>query len=107
MNYPPDQVGDRGGLAGAIVAGVGGLFAFGVARAIFYKDLSLVFRLPMLGMLCLLVSGPVGWFLGARLGSFLGRRLHSGPCEIVGGIVAGLVPVSVVLLLGWYLTVPH
>jgi hypothetical protein len=107
VNYPPDHADERGALTGAIVAGVGGLFAFGVARAVVYQDLSLMFRLPMLGMVCLLISGPIGWVLGGRLGPFLARKLRSRSCEILGGIVAGLLPVGVVLFLGWYLTVPH
>jgi len=107
VNHPPGQRGDLGALAGAVVAGVGGLFAVGVARAVLYKDPSLVFRFPMLGMVCLLLSGPIGWVLGGRLGPLLGERFNSRACEITGGVFAGLVPVTAVLLLGWYLAVPH
>ena len=107
MIHPDGRSGESGALAGAIVAGVGGLFAVGVARAILYRDASLVFRFPMLGMLCLAVSGPVGWYLGGRLGPLLGRKLNSPAGEIFGGVCGGLLPVLAVLLLGWYLTVPH
>lgn len=107
MSYPPEREGDQGALAGAIVAGVGGLFAVGVARAVIYQDFSLMFRFPMLGMVCLLAGGPAGWFLGGRIGSWLGRRRRSPALEITGGVLGGLLPVAAVLLLGWYLAVPH
>jgi len=107
VNQPSGKRGDLGALAGAIVAGVGGLFAVGVARAVIYKDFSVIFRFPMLGMVCLLLSGPIGWLLGARLGPLLGERFHSRACEITGGIFGGLLPVCAVLFLGWYLAVPH
>lgn len=107
MRGPTEREGDRGALTGAIVAGVGGLFAMGVARAVIYRDLSLVFRFPMLGTGCLVVCGPIGWFLGGRLGPLLGRRRNSQALEIIGGLLGGLLPVSAVLFLGWYLTVSH
>jgi hypothetical protein len=107
VNGPNEAEGDLGALAGAIVAGVGGLFALGVAPAIIYRDLSLMFRTPMLGMACLLAGGPTGWFLGGWIGRFFGKTLRRRGCEIVGGVFGGLVPVSAIILLGWYLTIPH
>jgi hypothetical protein len=92
-----------GGMAGAVVGAIGGLFALGVIPAIIMRDVRLVFNTPILNLFCWLISLPVGWFMGGLLGRPLGARFRSERVEIAGGAVGGLVPVVLILLLGWYL----
>jgi hypothetical protein len=105
-SLPPDRehLAGASALAGAVVAGVGGLFAVGIPLALSCRDLSVVFRFPMVGMVCLCCSAPVGWAVGGRLGWWLGGRLRHPMVHWFGGACGGLLPVTLVLLVSWYLT---
>lgn len=92
-----------GALVGAVVGAIGGLFAVGVAPAILRRNLAALFGTPILGLICWLVSGIVGWVLGGQLGRLLGARFQFRNAEIIGGIVGGLIPITLVALWGWYL----
>ena len=96
-----------GGLAGAVVGSVGGLFSLGLARAIIGHNIALLFGTPILGMIAFVVSGGTGWVLGAQLGPRLGDRYRSQRAEITGGVVGGLVPTILIALWGWYMVTPH
>jgi hypothetical protein len=103
MRKPSFGEASRGALAGAIVGGIGGLFGVGLAPALLERNLSLLLGMPMLGLLCWLISLPIGWILGGQIGPRLGKLLNWQPAEIAGGVLGGLVPVALVAFGGWYM----
>lgn len=107
MQKHPFGEANLGALSGAIIGSIGGLFAIGVAPAIAFRNLALLFGTPTLGLLCWAVSGALGWLVGGQLGSRLGARFNSPRAEVIGGILGGLMPTVLVGLWGWYLIVPH
>jgi len=92
-----------GALVGAVVGATGGLFAIGVGPAIVSRNLALLFVAPMLGLVCCVLSGPIAWLLGGQIGPRLGELLRSPRAEILGGILAGLIPVGLVGWWGWHM----
>lgn len=92
-----------GAVAGAVVAGCGGLFAIGIASAILNRDVRYLFQTPTLSLLSWLVSMPTGWVLGGQLGPRVGEPMRSQRAEIIAGGIAGLVPVLIIGGFGWYL----
>ena len=92
-----------GALAGAIVGGVGGLFAVGIAPAILERRIAALFGTPILGLLSWLICLPLGWLLGGQLGPLLGQWFRSPSAEVTGGVIGGLVPVTLIALWGWYM----
>jgi hypothetical protein len=88
-----------GALIGAATGGVLGLFAVGAYPAMVTRDLSWFFRTPSLNVISCLVCVPVGWLLGWLVGPPLGRRFRSPKVEIAAGVVAGLIPVGVIIVL--------
>jgi hypothetical protein len=98
---------NMGALAGAIVGAIGGLFGVGVAAAIIGRNPALLFDTPVLGMICFFISGSIGWLLGGQIGPRLGDKFRTRHAEVIGGLLAGLLPVTAVALWGWYMTSPH
>ncbi len=96
-----------GSLIGAVVGAIGGLFAVGIAPAIIERNLAVLFATPVLGFICWVVSGIGGWVLGGQLGPRLGDRFQSRNAEIAGGVVGGLIPITLIALWGWYMVTPH
>jgi hypothetical protein len=92
-----------GGMAGAVVGAIGGLFALGLIPAIITGSVRLMFSTPILNLFCWLVSLPTGWFTGGFIGRRLGNRFRSERAEIAGGVLGGLVPVIVIAFFGWYI----
>ena len=92
-----------GAVAGAVVAGIGGLFAIGVPCAIIDHDLKILFQTPTLSLLCWLLSMPSGWLLGGQIGPRIGEPRNSPRAELIVGGCCGLVPVLLVATWGWYL----
>ena len=80
-------------MAGAVVGSIGGLFAIGLPPAILARNIALLFRPPILGLLCWVVCGVVGWLLGGQIGPRLGEKFNSQRAEILGGALGGLIPV--------------
>ena len=103
MRKPPLGEYNLGALAGAIVGSVGGLFAVGLPPAILARNIALLFGTPLLGLLSWLLSGLVAWFLGGQLGPRLGEKYDSPQAEILGGALAGLIPVVSITLWSWYM----
>jgi hypothetical protein len=104
MRKPPIGEYNLGALAGAVVGSIGGLFAIGLPPAIFHRNLAFLFATPILGLICGLVCGVVGWFIGGQVGPRLGEKYGSQQAEIVGGALAGLIPVAGIVLLSCYMT---
>jgi hypothetical protein len=92
-----------GALIGAIAGATGGLFAVGITRAILSHKLAYLIDLPVLGALCMVISGPIGWLLGGQIGPRLGDRFNSQRAELLGGLLGGLVPVFLLAIWAWYL----
>ena len=92
-----------GALVGAVVGATGSLFAVGIAPAIISRNLALLVGYPKVGFLCMLVGGPLGWFIGGQLGPRFGEKYDTQRAEIVGGALGGLTPVLLIALWGWYM----
>ncbi len=107
MRTPGFGEANLGALVGAVVGAIGGLFAVGIAPAIIGRNLALLFATPMIGLLCWLVSGPVGWLIGGQVGPRLGDKFMTQRAEIIGGFLGGLVPIITIALWGWYMVTPH
>ena len=93
-----------GAVGGAVVGSIGGLFAVGLPPAILARNLALLFETPILGLICWIVSGLAGWFLGGQIGPLLGEMHRSQQAEIIGGALAGLLPVAGILWWSWATT---
>lgn len=94
-----------GALAGAVIGGIGGLFAIGAGPAIAHGNIRLLVGTPILAIISLLVCGPVGWIIGGQIGPRLGGKFNTQRAETIGGVIGGLVPVILVALWAWYMTV--
>jgi hypothetical protein len=92
-----------GALVGAVVGATGSLFAVGIAPAIMAGNVAFLFRYPIVGVLCMLIGGPIGWLAGGQIGPRLGEKYGTQRAEMVGGMLGGLVPVVLVALWGWYM----
>jgi hypothetical protein len=92
-------------LIGAVVGSIGGLFAIGLVRAIIAHNIILMLRFPILGLVSWVVCGGIGWLLGGLIGSRLGEKFDSQQAEILGGALGGVIPVVLVALWAWYMTV--
>jgi hypothetical protein len=104
MRKPGFGEANMGALAGAVIGAIGGLFAIGVGPAIAAKNIRLLVGTPILAIVCLLVSGPLGWLIGGQLGPRLGGKFNTQRAETIGGIIGGLVPVILIAFWGWYMT---
>jgi hypothetical protein len=107
MTNPPVGEANQGALTGAIVGAIGGLFAIGIAPAVYHRSIAALFGTPILGLLCWMVSGAAGWLLGGQIGPRLALRSRSRRAEVLGGVLGGLVPVIVIGLWGWYMVMPR
>ena len=107
MRRPSFGEANLGAVAAAVVAAIGGLFALGVAPAILGKNPALLFGTPLLGMICFLISGAIGWCIGGQLGPRIGQKFNTPRAEIMAGGVAGLVPVVLIALWGYYMVISH
>ena len=91
-----------GAVVGAVVGATGGLFAVGIAPAIMARNLALVIGYPRVGVLCMVVSGLIGWLLGGQIGPRFGDKFNTQRAEMTGGALGGLVAVVLTALWGWY-----
>jgi hypothetical protein len=105
MRAPGFGEANLGAMAGAVVGGIGGLFALGIAPAIIARNPAYLVQMPLLGLGSLIICGIFGWLLGGQIGYRIGDRLRSEKAEIITGALTGLVPVILMVLLGWYLSV--
>ena len=92
-----------GAMVGVMVGAVGGLFAIAIPLAIMRCDIKALSEARTLGLVGFLVSSTVGWFLGGPIGPRLEKVLGERSAGIIGGILAGLVPVAGFALWGWQL----
>ena len=104
MRAPGFGEANLGAMAGGVVGGIGGLFALGIAPAIILRNPGYLVQMPLLGLGSLIVCGILGWLLGGQVGYRIGDRLRSEKAEIITGGLSGLVPVLLMILLGWYLS---
>ncbi len=99
MRKPGFGEANFGALTGAVTGAIGGLFAAGIPQAIMDRDPAILFSTPRIGLICLLISGPIGWLLGGQIGP---RFSNSPKGESLLGILGGLVPVILIALWGWW-----
>ena len=93
-------------LAALIALGTGsifGLFALGSIPAVVAREPQFLAVAPTMNIISFFVCGGVGWFLGGQIGPRLEGLLGDQKGHIAGGIIGGLVPVSIVAGYGWYL----
>ena len=90
-------------MIGAVVGAMGGLFAVGIPWAIIKGDIKALSDARSFGVIGLVVSAPVGWFIGGQIGPRLENILSERNAGIVGGVIGGLVPVTGFILWGWFL----
>ncbi len=107
MNRPSFAAASMGALVGAIVGATGGLFALGIAPALISRNIALLFGTPILGLICFFISGMFGWLIGGQIGPRLGNKFEPSSAEVVGGVLGGLVPVTLIALWGWYMVTGH
>ncbi len=99
MRKPRFGEANFGAMAGAITGAIGGLFALGIPEAILDRNPAALVSAPRLGLICLLISGPIGWVLGGQIGPRLSNTVKT---ESVLGVVGGLIPVTLIALWGWW-----
>lgn len=92
-----------GALVGVVVGATGGLFAVGIAPAIVLRNAAELVSTPVLGMIFMLLGGPIGYFIGGQIGPRLEGWLGEQRGNIFGGVIGGLIPVVSVALWGWYM----
>lgn len=107
MNGPEFGRPNFGGLAGAVVGGIGGVFALFVVPAIIKRDPQWMISFRFFTLLACIVSLIVGWCLGWAIGRPLGNKLRSQRAEMVGGALGGLLTVGLVAAYGWYFWKTH
>jgi hypothetical protein len=105
MRKPGFGEANMGALAGAVIGAIGGLFAIGIGPAVAHSNIRLLVGTPILAIISLLVCGPIGWLIGGQIGPRLGGKFNTQRAETIGGVIGGLVPVILVALWGWYMTV--
>jgi hypothetical protein len=92
-----------GAVIGALIGAIGGLFAIAIPLAIMTGNLQALGVARKLGLIGFLVSVPTGWFAGGYISHALEKKLSTKAAGIIGGIIGGLLPVSGIALLGWYI----
>ncbi len=90
-------------LIGACVGSITGLFAIGIAPAIIEHNAQLVIAHPTIGLFCFFVGGICGWLVGGRLGLKFARPRRIEQGHIAGGVIGGMLPFALLVLLGWFL----
>ncbi len=89
---------------GAVVGSLGGLFAVGIPPAIIYRSIARLLGTPVFSFISWAICLVCGWIVGGQLGSRFGTRFKSLRAELVGGAIGGLIPVLVIALWSWYMT---
>lgn len=96
-----------GAVAGAVAGSFGGLFAVGLPPAILERDISRLFHTPIFTFIGWLVCLAAGWVIGGQIGPRLGEKYKSDRIEYIGGAIGGLIPVVLVALWSWHMSVSH
>ena len=104
MRKPGFGESNLGAAIGAAVGSVGGLFSAGIVPAIVYKDITVLFRAPIISLIAWLASIVGGWFIGGQIGPRVGERFRSRRAEMIGGGIGGMIPIAAVILWSWYVT---
>ena len=97
-------------LIASVIGSIGGLFALGLIPAIIARNPEFLAVAPKMNILSFFICGGAGWLLGGQIGPRIVGPLTEKNGWIVGGIIGGLLPVSGVALMGWYLAsqpAPH
>lgn len=103
MEEPSIGKENLGAVIGAVIGAVGGLVAIAIPYAIMTQSLHSLSSARTFGLISFLICTPIGWFAGGYSSHFLERFMPPKPANIVGGIIGGLLPVTVVALYGWHM----
>ena len=103
MREPSVGKENLGAVIGAVIGAVGGLFAIAIPLAIMTGNVQTLSIARKLGLFGFLVSVPTGWFAGGYISHALEKRIPRKAAGIVGGIIGGMLPVTAIALVGWYL----
>ena len=103
MREPTIGKENLGAVIGAVIGAVGGLFAIAIPLAIMTRNVEALTVARKLGLFGFLVSVPVGWFAGGYISHALEKKLPRKAAGILGGIIGGMLPVTAIALIGWYI----
>ena len=103
MREPSIGKENLGAVIGAVIGAVGGLFAIAIPLAIMTGNVQALSVARKLGLFGFLISVPAGWFAGGYISHALEKKLPRRPAGIVGGIIGGMLPVTAIALVGWYI----
>lgn len=92
-----------GAVIGAVVGAIGGLFAIAIPLAVMTGNIQVLSMARKLGLVGFAISVPIGWFAGGYIAHAFEKKLSTKAAGIVGGLIGGLLPVSGIALLGWYM----
>ena len=92
-----------GAVIGAVIGAVGGLFAIAIPLAIMTGNVQRLSDARKLGLFGFLVSVPIGWFAGGYISHALEKKIPRKAAGVIGGILGGMLPVTAIALLGWYI----
>jgi len=93
-----------GAMMGAAVGSIGGLFAVGIVPTIVYRNIGYLFGTPILALISWLSCIITGWLIGGQIGPRAGMRFKSQRAESIGGSIGGLIPILIIVLWSWYMT---
>ena len=103
MREPSIGKENLGAVIGAVIGAVGGLFAIAIPLAIMTGRVQNLSAARTFGFISFVICTPVGWFAGGYISHAFGKKMPRKTAGIIGGIIGGMLPVTAIALLGWYL----
>ena len=101
---PPIGEPNLAALVAAVIGCLGGLFALGIAPAIITRNPQYLAAYPKLNVVSFLLCGSIGWLIGGQIGPRLEKFCGPQRGMVIGGIVGGIMPITGVIMLSWYLS---
>jgi hypothetical protein len=103
MKEPSIGKENLGAVIGAVIGALGGLVAITIPYAIMTGDFQALSAARKFGLISFVICVPGGWFSGGYLTHLLEKKFPVKFSAIVGGLLGGLIPVSVFAAWGYYL----
>jgi hypothetical protein len=103
MKEPSIGKENLGAVIGAVIGALGGLVAITIPYAIMTGDFQALSAARKFGLISFVICVPGGWFGGGYLTHLLEKKFPVKFSAIVGGLLGGLIPVSMFAAWGYYL----